>query len=137
MSEFFGVSLRKEQPKHDGPQRRAGHVDVPENAIKEVKLEADPYVEYNKILKKILLDFGNEILELHRNSPIPGNLVDMLKNYSTEQLVNEIKNTKIENWKISGVMFKAIVEEIDLRLWEIKNKSKFSKDKGGSIVHLR
>ncbi|MBP6859391.1 MAG: hypothetical protein KBC69_02080 [Candidatus Magasanikbacteria bacterium] len=137
MSEFFGVGLRKEYPKNDGPQRRAGHIDVPESAVKEAKVEADPYVEYDKILKKTLLDFGNEILELHKNSPIPGNLIDMLKNYSTKQLVDEIKDTKMENWKISGVMFKALVEEINLRLWEIRNKSRLSKGKGASIVRLK
>ena len=45
----------------------------------------------------------------------------LLKNERPEELLAKIEGTKEADWARRKTMFRAIVEELDLRLWEYKN----------------
>ena len=138
MGESMRGGFKREKPVADGPKRKSGYIDISANLFKERKVDSDSDVEYDQTLKRVMLEFGNEILrERDQAVAVPTNLEMMLKNYDTPQLVNEIKDTKKEQWKGREVMFKAVVDEIYLRLWAVRNKFKGSKNKSGSILKIK
>lgn len=137
MGESGRGGFKREKPVTDKPKIKGGFIEVTEGSVKERKIEEDPNAGYDQVLKRVMLEFGNNLLdERDQSIAVPINLEMMLKNYDIDKLIAEIKDTKKEQWKDREVMFKAIVDEIYLRLWEVRNKSKGVKNKSGSILKI-
>ncbi len=135
MKESFGKHIPKLESGAEGPQKPPKVVDIPASG-KEKKVDSDPIAGYTKIYHKIMLDFGHQIINSkEKNLAIPNSLELMIKNCDTAQLVDEIENTKKEDWKRREVLFKAITDEIYLRLWEARKGSK-RKTKFADIIRV-
>ncbi|MBI2037947.1 MAG: hypothetical protein HYT15_03425 [Candidatus Magasanikbacteria bacterium] len=136
MKESFFKHIPKPESGAEEPHKQPKVVDIPAGG-KEKKIDADPIARYTKTYHKIMLDFGHQIINSKEKSlAIPNSLELMIKNCDTDQLVGEIENTKKEDWKRREVLFKAITDEIYLRLWEARKGSK-RKTKSADIIKVQ
>lgn len=126
-------------PKGKPDQEDVERHNEPEGAkvIRESKVDSDPIARYAKIYHKIMMGFGYRMLDSkEKNLAVPNNMERIIKNYDTDRLVAEIENSKEEQWKGREVLFKAITDEIYLRLWPTRRGLK-RKSKSADIVPFK
>lgn len=74
MQETFRADFPKQESDQEGAQKRPDIIDVSADK-KEKKVEADPFVRQDKVFRKIMLQFGDTILNSKEKIfTIPANL---------------------------------------------------------------
>jgi hypothetical protein len=146
MSEFSMASSRKEIPKWDNDesdQQKKGYIDTSGFEVPGAKeVPADLIGEsilYNK-LQAILSKFGNRLLKKIAHEPELWGADAIVRNHNEQELLAMIEG-KTEKDLVDGheeTKFRAIVEELDRRLWKYKNYLKnLPKAKGRSLRSVK
>jgi hypothetical protein len=142
MSEFSMARYKKDKRglgSDEDDQRARDYIDIPGSEVFKVKeVPADLMTEkviYDK-LHGILSVFGNKLLKKIANEPALWGADAIVRNHTEQELLAMIEG-KTEKDLVDGheeTKFRAIVEELDRRLWKYKNYLKnLQKGKGVSL----